>query len=57
MLFGLTNAPAVFMQLMNRVFRPYLYKFIGVFVDDILIFLKSEKEHREHLMVALQTPR
>src|SRR5436190_23038310 len=55
--FGLMNAPAVFMQLMNGVFRPYLYKFIVVFVDDILIYSKMEEEHKEHLRIALRTLR
>jgi hypothetical protein len=49
MLFGLTNAPAVFMDLMNRVFRPYLDKFVVVFIDDILIYSKSYLEHKQHL--------
>nr|GFB30405.1 putative reverse transcriptase domain-containing protein [Tanacetum cinerariifolium] len=47
--FGLTNAPAVFMDLMNRVCKPYLDKFAIVFIDDILIYSKDEKEHEEHL--------
>ena len=58
--FGLTNAPAVVMDLMNRVFRPYLDQFIIVFIDDILIFSKSEEEHEEHeehVRIALQTLR
>nr|GEY36410.1 putative reverse transcriptase domain-containing protein [Tanacetum cinerariifolium] len=49
--FGLTNAPAVFMDLMNRVCKPYLDKFVIVFIDDILIYSKDEKEHKEHLKV------
>src|SRR4051812_48552621 len=57
MSFGLTNVPAVFMQLMNGVFWPYLYKFIVVFADDILIYSKTEEEHREHLRMALQALR
>ena len=55
--FGLTNAPAVFMDYMNRIFRPYLDKFIVVFIDDILIYSKSEEEHREHLGIALRVLR
>ncbi|GJR07491.1 putative reverse transcriptase domain-containing protein [Tanacetum coccineum] len=54
MLFGLTNAPAVFMDLMNRVSKPYLDKFVIVFIDDILIYSKDEKEHEEHLKVILE---
>ncbi|GJY59515.1 putative reverse transcriptase domain-containing protein [Tanacetum coccineum] len=52
--FGLTNAHAVSMDLMNRVCKPYLDKFIIVFIDDILIYLKDEKEHEEHLKVILE---
>src|SRR4051812_37541361 len=55
--FGLTNAPAVFMDLMNRINEPYLDKFIVVFVDDILIYSPTEKEHEEHLRIALQVLR
>nr|GFB86191.1 putative reverse transcriptase domain-containing protein [Tanacetum cinerariifolium] len=47
--FGLTNEPTVFMDLMNRVCKPYLDKFVIVFIDDILIYSKDEKEHKEHL--------
>ncbi|GJY77092.1 putative reverse transcriptase domain-containing protein, partial [Tanacetum coccineum] len=47
--FGLTNAPAVFMDLMNRVCKPYPDKFMIVFIDDILIYSKTQKEHVEHL--------
>jgi hypothetical protein len=54
MLFGLTNAPAHFMYLMNSVFMPELDKFIVVFIDDILIYSKSEEEHAQHLRVILQ---
>src|SRR6266508_1719102 len=54
MSFGLTNAPAYFMYLMNKVFMEYLDKFVVVFLDDILIFSKSEEEHEEHLRLVLQ---
>ncbi|GJT67385.1 putative reverse transcriptase domain-containing protein [Tanacetum coccineum] len=54
MSFGLTNAPAVFMDLMNRVCKPYLDKFVIVFIDDILIYSKKEKEHEERLKLILE---
>ncbi|GJX92168.1 putative reverse transcriptase domain-containing protein [Tanacetum coccineum] len=54
MLFGRTNAPAVFMDLMNRVCRPYLDKFMIVFIDDILIYSKTQEEHVEHLRLVLE---
>ena len=57
MTFGLTNAPAAFMDLMYRVFQPYLDRFVVVFVDDILIYSKSEEEHEDHLRIVLQTLR
>ena len=50
----LTNAPTVFMDLMHRVYQPYLDRFIMVFVDDILIYSKSEEEHEGHLRIVLQ---
>jgi hypothetical protein len=53
MSFGLTNAPAYFMYLMNSVFMMELDKFVVVFIDDILIYSKSEKEHTKHLRVVL----
>ena len=53
MLFGLTNAPAYFMNLMNKVFMEELDKFIVVFIDDILIYSKSAEEHEQHLRVIL----
>ncbi|KAL0546240.1 hypothetical protein IC582_016146 [Cucumis melo] len=57
MSFGLTNAPTVFMDLMNRVFREFLDTFVIVFIDDILIYSKTEAEHEEHLRMVLQTLR
>jgi hypothetical protein len=54
MSFGLTNAPAYFMYLMNKVFMEYLDKFIVVFIDDILIFSKMVEEHEEHLRLVLE---
>ena len=55
--FGLTNAPAAFMDSMNRFFKPYLDKFVVMFIDDILIYSKSHVEHEEHLRIVLQTLR
>nr|GEV01361.1 putative reverse transcriptase domain-containing protein [Tanacetum cinerariifolium] len=52
--FGLTKAPVIFMDLMNRVCKPYLDKFVIVFIDDILIYSKDEKEHEEHLYAILE---
>jgi hypothetical protein len=53
MSFGLTNAHAYFIYLMNKVFLEYLDKFVVVFIDDILIFSKNEEEHNEHLRLVL----
>ncbi|KAK6284672.1 hypothetical protein POUND7_003624 [Theobroma cacao] len=53
MSFGLTNAPATFMDLMNRVFKAY-YRFVVVFIDDISIYAKSREEHEHHLKIVLQ---
>jgi hypothetical protein len=53
MSFGLTNTPAHFMYLMNSVFREELDKFVVVFIDDILVFSKSRKDHEEHLHIVL----
>jgi hypothetical protein len=54
MSFGLTNALAYFMYMVNKVFMEYLDKFVVVFINDILVYSRSEKEHEEHLRVALQ---
>jgi hypothetical protein len=54
MSFGLTNAPAYFMNLMNKVFMEYLDRFIMVFIDDILIYSKNDSDHEEHLRLVLQ---
>ncbi|GJR62478.1 putative reverse transcriptase domain-containing protein [Tanacetum coccineum] len=54
MLFGLTNAPAIFIDMMNRVCRLYLDKFVIVFIDDILIYSKSEEKYAEHLKLILE---
>jgi len=55
--FGVTNAPAVFMDYMNWIFRPFLDKFIVVFIDDILIYSKTQEEHAEHLRLVLSVLR
>ena len=54
MSFGLTNALAYFMYLMNKVFMEYLDKFVVVFIDDILVFSKDEEEHEKHLRLVLE---
>ena len=53
--FGLTNSLVAFMDLINRFFRPYLDKFVVVFIDDILIYSKDRDEHTIHLRTMLQT--
>jgi hypothetical protein len=53
MSFELTNAPTYFMYLMNKVFMEYLNKFVVVFIDDILVYSRSEEKHKEHLRLAL----
>eukprot|EP00253_Pinus_taeda_P026215 PITA_26215 len=55
--FGLNNAPATFMCLMNNVFDRFLDKFVLIFIDDILIYSRSHEEHKEHLRMVLQTLR
>ena len=57
MLFGLTNVPATFMALMNKVFQPYLDKFVILFIDDILVYSRNKEEHEQHLRIVLQTLR
>jgi hypothetical protein len=54
MSFGLTNAPAYFMNLMNKVFMEYLDRFVVVFIDDIPIYSKNDSDHEEHLRLVLQ---
>jgi hypothetical protein len=57
MSFGLTNAPAYFMNLINKVFMKFLDKFVVVFIDDILVYSRTKKEHAEHLRLVLGTLR
>ena len=52
--FGLTNAPTAFMDLMNRVFHPYLDQFVEVFIDDIWVYSKNAQENEQHLQIVLQ---
>jgi hypothetical protein len=54
MSFGLTNAPVYFLYLMNQVFMEYLDKFVVVFIDDILVYSRSEEEHEDQLRLVLQ---
>ena len=55
--FGLTNAPITFMDLMYRVLKPYLDQFVVIFINNILIYSKTKKEHERHLRMILQTLR
>jgi hypothetical protein len=55
--FRLTNAPTTFMFLMNSIFNQYMDKFVLVFIDDILVYSKTEEEHEDHLKVVLQNLR
>jgi hypothetical protein len=57
MSFGLTNAPAYFMNVMNKVFMEELDKFVIVFIDEVLVYSKSVEEHEQHLRVVLEKPR
>lgn len=51
--FGLTNPPAAFMDFINSIFKPFLDKFVIVFIDDILIYSKNHAKHEEHLRIIL----
>jgi hypothetical protein len=55
MSFGLTNALAYFMYLINNVFMEYLEKFVVMLIEDILVYSRSEEEHEEHLYLVLQS--
>jgi hypothetical protein len=52
--FGVTNAPATFMDLMHRVFQPYLDQFVVIFIDDILVYSRDKQKHAEHLRLILE---
>ena len=55
--FGLCNAPATFMDLMNSIFSPYLDKFVIIYLDDILVYIDNESDHIEHVRKVLEIPR
>ena len=55
--FSLTNSLAAFIDLMNRVFQPYLDRFVIVFIDDILVYSGNPEDHSEHMRIVLQTLR
>ena len=57
MSFCLTNAPIAFMDLMNKIFREYLYSFVIVFIDDIFIYSRTKKEHEQHFRLTLKVLR
>ena len=53
MSFGLTNAPTAFMDMMNQIFKSFLDQFVIVFIDNIVVYLKDEEEHIQHLRIVL----
>lgn len=53
MSFGLTNAPMIFIDMMSRIFKPYVYQFMIVFINDILVYSNNEEEHASHLEIVL----
>ena len=55
--FRFTNSPVAFMDLMNRVFRPYVDHFVVVFIDDVLVYSKDQENHDTHLRIVLETLR